>query len=126
MHVSLIDGRRSEVFLNERGLCDSGIGLTIPGAKPFALLQEVLDGSMAVSDPLVGEAMRLIHRHEGLVVEGGAATGVAAILSGRLGEFSGKPIVTIFTGGNIDAERHQAVMSGREAHLPGGVLDANP
>ena len=116
MHVSLIDRRRSEVFLNEKGLCDSGIGLTIPGARPFRLLSELLDGSLPVSDAGVGEAMRRIYRHEGLVLEGGAATGLAAVLSGRLPELGigpETPIVTVLTGGNIDSSRHAAVMAGR-------------
>ncbi len=115
MHFSLIEGRRNEVFLNEKGLCDSGIGLTIPGYRPFELLRETLDGSLAVSDPQVAEAMRLIHRGEGLVVEGGAATGVAAVMSGRLQELGhreGSPVVTIFTGGNIDLALRQAVLLG--------------
>jgi threonine dehydratase len=126
MHLSLIDGVRSEVFLNEKGLCDSGIGLTVPGARPFRLLSELLDGTIPVSDPLVGEAMRLIHRHEGLRVEGGAATGLASVLGGRLQEFGippESPLVTIFTGGNVDLARHGDVMTGREAPLPGGILD---
>jgi len=127
LHHSLITDLRSEVFLNENGLCDSGIGLTIPGAKPFEVLREVLHGSLVVSDAEVGEAMRLIHRHQAEVVEGGAATGIAAILSRRLPELGvdpKKPIVTVFSGGNIDAFRHEAVMSGREAPYPGGILES--
>lgn len=118
MHLSLIDGLRSEVFLNEKGLCDSGIGLTIPGARPYRLLSELLDGTLAVSDPLVGEAMRRIYRHEGLKLEGGAATGLAAVLSGRLPELgidADTPIVTVLTGGNIDSSRHAGVLASREA-----------
>ncbi len=127
LHHSLVTGRRSEVLLNEKGLCDSGIGLTIPGARPFEILKDTLNGSMTVSDPLVGEAMRLIHRHEGEVVEGSAAAGIAALLDGRLKELeinSEVPIVTIFSGGNIDSARHRLVMEGKEAYHPGGVLEA--
>ncbi|HEX5034057.1 MAG TPA: pyridoxal-phosphate dependent enzyme, partial [bacterium] len=116
MHLSLIDGRRSEVFLNAKSLCDSGIGLTIPGARPFRLLSELLDGSLPVSDAWVGKAMRRIYGHEGLKVEGGAATGLAAVLSGRLSELGvapETPVVTVFTGGNIDSSRHADVMAGR-------------
>jgi len=116
MHFSLVGDRRSEVYLNEKGLCDSGIGLTIPGARPFEILRETLFGSMAVSDAQVAEAMRLAHRHEGLVLEGGAVTGIAALLSGRLPSFgisAQDPIVTVFTGGNIDASLHQAILNGQ-------------
>lgn len=118
LHHSLLTGTRSEVFLNEKSLCDSGIGLTVPGARPFEILRSVLDGSLVVSDASVGEAMRLIHRHHGAVVEGGAATGIAAHLSGRLAELGVEPdapLISILTGGNIDASRHEAVMAGREA-----------
>ncbi|MDL1872329.1 pyridoxal-phosphate dependent enzyme, partial [Deltaproteobacteria bacterium PRO3] len=117
LHFSLIEGRRSEVYLNEKGLCDSGIGLTIPGARPFELIREGLHGSLAVGDAWVGEAMRRIHRHEGLVVEGSAATGLAAVLSGRLPELGldpKNPVVTILTGSNIDPARHAGVMRGAE------------
>lgn len=114
LHFSLMEGRRSEVFLNEKGLCDSGIGLTIPGAKPFQLLQELLHGSLTVSDFHVAEAMRRIYRHEGLAVEGGAATGLAAVLSGRLRNLDvdpKRPLVSVLTGGNIDPSRHAEVVS---------------
>ena len=117
LHFSLMADQRSEVFLNEKGLCDSGIGLTIPGARPFRLLQELLHGSMAVSDIHVAEAMRRIYQHEGLVVEGGAATGLAAVLSGRLSPFAADPrapLVTIVTGGNIDPSRHAEVLAARK------------
>ncbi len=126
LHHSLLTGQRSEVFLNEMSLCDSGIGLTVPGARPYAILREALDGSFVVSDPLVGEAMRLIHRHHGTMVEGSGATGIAALLSGRLAEFGvepSAPVVTILTGGNIDISRHRGVLEGKEGRLPGGILD---
>lgn len=122
LHFSLMEGRRSEVYLNEKGLCDSGIGLTIPGARPFELLREGLHGSLAVGDGWVGEAMRRIHRHEGLVVEGSAATGLAAVLSGRLPELGAdpkNPVVTILTGSNIDLSRHREVLAEGAAPFSG-------
>jgi len=125
LHSSLINGERAEIFVNEKGLCDSGIGLSIPGKRPFGILREVLDASMTVSDPRVGEAMRLLHRYEGMTVEGSAATGLAALLDPRFPALSPDPktpIVLYLSGRNIDPPRHAAVMEGREAFLPGGVL----
>ncbi len=128
MHVSLMQGRRFEVLVNPKSLFDSGIGLAVPGARPFEILREVLDGTVPVSDAYGGESIRWIHRHMGQTVEGGGAAGVAAILSGRLEAFGvgpQDPIVTLFSGRNIDANRLQGILSGQEARLPGGILDAS-
>ena len=126
MHVSLSMGRRYEVLVNPESLFDSGIGLAIPGQRPFEILQEVLDGTVTVNEAQGGEAIRLLHHHTGQVVEGGGAAGVAALVGNRLEPFGVKPkdpVVTLLTGRNIDRSRLDGILSGAEAPLPGGILD---
>src|SRR5690606_2880632 len=65
MHVSLMQGRRYEVLVNPRSLFDSGIGLAVPGQRPFEILQEVLNGTVTVGENHGAEAIRLLHRHTG-------------------------------------------------------------
>ncbi len=50
------------------------------------------------------EAMRLAHRHLGLVLEPSGAAGIAAILENRA-RFVGQTVATILCGGNLTAEQ---------------------
>lgn len=127
MHVSLHKGQRVEVPLNETSIMDSGIGLTVPGKRPFELIKELVDGTITVTDAEAAEGIRLGRFYTGEKLEGGAAVGIAAMLGDKLVEAfdlqKGDSLVTIFSGGNIDAARFDDVMSGREGNYPGGILD---
>ncbi len=48
--------------------------------------------------------MRFAFEHYKIVVEPGAAVGIAAILDGRI-DITGKTVATVVTGGNVDPAR---------------------
>jgi len=66
-------------------------------------------GGLTASDDEVRNAIRFAFRHSRIVVEPGAAVGLAAILRGQI-EITGKTIATVITGGNIDATRSCAML----------------
>ncbi len=63
-------------------------------------LKQVATDAFLVSEESIKEAMRLLYRHSGLIVEPAAALGVAAILENP-DRFRGKTVATILCGGNI-------------------------
>lgn len=80
-------------------ICD-GLAGTVD-ARSFTLAREVVDEMVVVSEESVARAVRQLHAHEGLVVEGSAAVVVAALLDGRLSAGPG-PVAAVLTGANID------------------------
>src|SRR6202171_887931 len=79
-------------------------GLAIPqvGANAFVIAKSRVDRTVIVSEEQIAIAiLRLVELEKG-VVEGAAATPLAACLSGKLKEFAGKKCVLLLCGGNID------------------------
>ena len=85
-----------------------GIAVKKPGELSMAILDEMLDDMVSVTDEQITEAIVLLLERTKLVVEGGGAVGVAALLSGKLE----KPgvAVPVLSGGNIDATLLISVM----------------
>jgi threonine dehydratase len=85
-----------------------GIAVKKPGELSMAILDDVLDDMVSITDEQITEAIVLLLERTKLVVEGGGAVGVAALLSGKLE----KPgvAVPVLSGGNIDATLLISVM----------------
>jgi threonine dehydratase len=66
----------------------------------------VLDDGVLVDDEQILRAMRLIHRHVGLVIEPSGAVGVAAVLA-HPDRFRGQRVGTILCGGNVTDEQRR-------------------
>ena len=113
-------------------------GLAIPqvGANGFDIARSRVDNTVTVTEEQIALAILRIVELEKGVVEGAGATPLAACLSGQLSQFSGKRIVLVLSGGNIDPNilsrviesglvadgrlsRFTAVISDR----PGGLAD---
>jgi threonine dehydratase len=113
-------------------------GLAIPqvGANAFEIAKRFVDKSVLVSEEQIAIAILRIVELEKGVVEGAAATTLAACLAGKLEKFAGKKCVLLLCGGNIDPNvlsrvierglvadgrlgRFAAVISDR----PGGLAD---
>jgi threonine dehydratase len=79
-------------------------GLAVPavGFNAFAIAREVIDQFVVVSESEIALAILRILELEKSVVEGAAASTLAALLSGKLPELAGKRVVLPFCGGNID------------------------
>ncbi len=113
-------------------------GLAIPqvGANAFATARSLVDRTVAVTEEQIAiSILRIVELEKG-VVEGAAATPLAACLFADLDELKGKRVVLLLCGGNIDPNvlsrvierglvadgrlaRFRAVISDR----PGGLAD---
>ena len=81
-----------------------GIAVRVPVPEAVEEMLLWVDGVLAVPDEAILEAMRLLHREAGLVVEPAGAAGVAAALTHRE-RFSGQRVATPLCGGNLTAEQ---------------------
>ncbi|HEX2209297.1 MAG TPA: threonine/serine dehydratase [Longimicrobium sp.] len=109
MHASLAAGR---VVSPPYGptLCEGLEGdVDEPG---LALASEVLDRVVLVAEAAVRRTMRRLYMEEGIVAEGSAAVGVAALLEGVVGA-DGGPAAVVLTGSNVDADRLAAILAER-------------
>jgi threo-3-hydroxy-L-aspartate ammonia-lyase len=100
---SLAAGQRVGNPRGRRTICDA-IMTPIPNTLTFPINLALLAGGLVVGDAEVRHAMRFAFDHYRIVVEPGAAVAIAAVLSGRI-DILDKVIVTVVTGGNIDAAR---------------------
>jgi threonine dehydratase len=113
-------------------------GLAIPqvGANAFEIAKENVDLTVIVTEEQIALAILRLVELEKSVVEGAAATPLAACMFGKLRELAGKRVVLLICGGNIDPNvlsrvierglvadgrlgRFTAVISDR----PGGLAD---
>jgi len=79
-------------------------GLTVPtvGCNAVATALPLIDKMVQVSEEWVSIAILRCIEMEKAVVEGGGASGVAAVLAGLCPELKGKKVVIALCGGNID------------------------
>ena len=113
-------------------------GLAIPqvGSNAFRIARPLVDLAVTVNEEQIALAILRLVELEKSVVEGAAATPLAACMSGKLKELAGKRMVLLICGGNIDPNvlsrvierglvadgrlgRFTAVISDR----PGGLAD---
>jgi threonine dehydratase len=94
-----------------------GIAVKQPGTLTSAVLRELLDDVVTVSDDQISHAIVLLLERTKLLVEGAGAAPVAAVLAGRV---EGEDEVTVLlSGGNIDPTlliqvmRHGLTQAGR-------------
>lgn len=99
------------VVLEEKDtLADSllgGIGLN--NRYTFSMVKEFVDDFVLVSEEEIAAGMKYIAEEHKLIVEGAAATGVAALLSQKV-SLSGKKVATIVTGHNVDMSVVKAIL----------------
>ena len=113
-------------------------GLSIPqvGSNAFQIAKPLVDLAVTVTEEQIALAILRLVELEKSVVEGAAATPLAACMSGKLKDLAGKRVVLLLCGGNIDPNvlsrvierglvadgrlgRFTAVISDR----PGGLAD---
>lgn len=96
----------------EETLADSlrgGIGLD--NRYTFAMVRELVKRVVLVGEPEIWEAMRFLFDQHRLIVEGGAAVGVAALREESI-EVGEGPVVVVVTGANAEPEHVVALVSG--------------
>ncbi len=91
-------------------LCDA---LQTPRVAPitFGILKARGATAVCVSDDEVKDAIRFAWREHKLVVEGGGAAALAALLAGRIDWAEGT--VVVLSGGNIDPKVHARIVQSR-------------
>jgi threonine dehydratase len=89
-------------------LCDA---IMTPRVSPitFGILRQRNARALSVSDAEVEEAIRFAWKERGLVVEPGAAVGLAALIAGKLGPAD--DTVVVLSGGNVDPELHARILA---------------
>jgi threonine dehydratase len=122
------------VTFKSRATIADGIAIKRPGELTLPLVQRWVDELVVVSEDDVAEAMVWLLERSKLVVEGGGAVGVAALMAGQIKAAPSGQTVIVLSGGNVDAgllaaiaQRHETT-AGRRARLfttisdrPGGL-----
>jgi threonine dehydratase len=125
---------RVPVTFDARATIADGIAIKRPGKLTLPLVERWVDEVVVVSEDAIAEAMVWLLERSKLVVEGGGAVGVAALLGGQIQPDANGPTVIVLSGGNVDAgllaaiaHRHETT-AGRRLRLfttisdrPGGL-----
>jgi threonine dehydratase len=88
-----------------------GLAVAEAGRLTYANAAPWVDDVVTVSEAEIGEAIAVLAREEGAVVEGAGAASLAALLSGKVPSLGGKRVVLPLTGGNIDAVVHERAVT---------------
>ncbi|MBI3568004.1 MAG: pyridoxal-phosphate dependent enzyme [Gemmatimonadetes bacterium] len=83
-----------------------GIGVRVPIPQALDDLRGLADDAILVREASILAAMRLLHRHTGLVAEPSAAVGVAALVE-QGAAFRGQSAGTIICGSNLTPQQMQ-------------------
>ena len=106
---SLLAGERVANPKGRKTICDA-IMTPIPNELTFSISKPLLSGGLIVSDDEVRQAMLFAFEHYKIVVEPGAAVGLAAVLSKKI-NLKDKVIAVILTGANIDNKAFCAALA---------------
>jgi threonine dehydratase len=106
---SLRAGHREAHDAKGRTICDA-LMAAIPGEITFAINGRLLSGAVSASDAEVGAALGFAFRELKLVVEPGGSVGLAALLAGHM-DVSGKTVVIVLSGGNVDADLYTRLIA---------------
>jgi len=90
-----------------RTLAD-GLAVSCVGATTFAVAAPLVDDVVTVNEVELGEAMALLARRCGAVVEGAGAAALAAVLAGKI---HGRAVVLPVCGRNIDPRMHAGILA---------------
>jgi threonine dehydratase len=104
---SLKEGHPVEIVV--KPTISDGIAVGKPGALNFAIIKDTVDDVVTVSDDETARAILVLLERAKMVVEPSGATGVAAILAGKV-KAEG-PTAVILSGGNIDPMIMERVIS---------------
>lgn len=109
-HRSLASGQRERNATEGSSICDALLAPS-PGELTWAINQKNLSGALTVSDDEAAQAVSFAWHYLKLVVEPGGAVALAALLNRKL-DVSGKTVVLILSGGNIDADLFKQCLDG--------------
>ncbi|MGH6944491.1 MAG: hydroxyectoine utilization dehydratase EutB [Geminicoccaceae bacterium] len=112
MYESLKAGRPVPVE-EEASLADSlGGGIGRDNRYTFALVRDLVDEVVLVGEDAIAAAMAHAYWQEQLVLEGGAAVGIAALLEGKVARL-GQRVAILLSGRNVDMQAFSEIVSAR-------------
>jgi threonine dehydratase len=79
-----------------------GIAVATPGRHTFPIVQQYVDEIVTVSEDEIAQAILVLIESEKSVTEGSGASGVAALVNGKVKDIARKKVAVVLTGGNID------------------------
>jgi threonine dehydratase len=110
MHESLLAGRPVPVE-EVPTLADAlGGGIGLDNRYTFAMVRDLLDGVVLLTEAEIAAAIRYAHAVEGATLEGAGAVAIGALLTGKVTPRG--PTVAILSGGNIDPALHSRILMG--------------
>ncbi len=74
------------------------------GDKTFAVISELVEEIICVSEEEIIAAMRMVWERMKIIIEPSSAVSLAAVIKGQP-KFEGKKVGVIFSGGNVDVEK---------------------
>jgi len=83
---------------------------TSPGELTFPIVRRLCAGILTVTDDELRGAMRFAFERLKLVMEPSGASGLAALLGGKL-DVSGRRVGVVVSGGNVDAARYAEIIA---------------
>ncbi len=86
------------------GTIADGVAVRVPVDQALRDMRGLIDDAILVREATIVEAMRLAHRHAGIVTEPSGALGIAAVIENR-DAFRGQRVGTILCGGNLTPEQ---------------------
>lgn len=108
---SLRIGARVKLTETPPTICDA-IMTPMPGELTWAINGRSLEDIYTFSDEESLTAMRLAHKHLGVILEPGGAAAITAVLNNRLPE-DVKTVAVILSGGNVDPEIWERALNGK-------------
>lgn len=101
LYESLKVGKPVELE-EEDTLADSLLGgIGLDNQYTFPMVQEYIDDVVLVSEESIAAGMAFMLENHRMVIEGAAATGIGALLEGKINNL-GKNVVSIISGNNVD------------------------
>ena len=94
-----------------------GIAVRVPVDEALADMRGLVDDVVDVDDTPLVEAMRLVHRHAGVVVEPAGVAGIAALIAQR-DTYADRRVATVLCGGNLTPRQIQQWLNENEGDTP--------
>lgn len=108
---SYISRRQHKIcHLDQAGTIADGIAVKTPGSFTFPLIETYVDDIITVEDEEIANAVLMLLERAKLVVEGSGAVSLAALLHNKV-NIRGNKVVSILSGGNIDANVISTIIS---------------
>jgi len=94
-------------------LADSlGGGIGLDNRLTFDMVRDYVDDIVLLSETEIADGIRHAYFKEQIVLEGGGAVGIAALLAGKVSP--GNKTIVLLSGKNIDMERHRKIINHEE------------